>query len=94
MELKRQLPFPSMAGLYDKDLPTEVDLHFAVMPRREVIAVKIGAELTAFIAAALHGCLEAQIVEQLSPAEATNQPGVWVVVERVAVRVVVRVEVV
>ncbi len=63
-----------MAGLYDKAWPTEVDSHLVVMPRREVIAMKIDAVLTAFIATALHGCLDAQAVLQLSAGLPTSQP--------------------
>ncbi len=63
--------------------PAEVVLHSVALPRRDAIAMKIGAELTAFIAAALHGCLEAQVVEQLSLVLARNQPDETVGVETV-----------
>jgi hypothetical protein len=74
MELKRQPPCPSTAGLEGTAVPTEVGWHCAVMLARDATALKMDALLTAFIAAALQGCLETHVVLQLSRVLARNQP--------------------
>jgi hypothetical protein len=44
------------------------------MPARDATDMKMNALLTAFIAAALQGCLEAQAMLQLTSVLATTQP--------------------
>ncbi len=83
LELNKQPPCPSTAGLEGTAAPTEVGWHCALMPTRDAIATKVAALLTAFIAATLHGCLEAHVVLQLSRVLARNQPDGSVVVSTV-----------